>query len=125
MYLSNLCSFVACAQRKETLLVEFKNRDKVNRLVDRRFGEEDAAMTVEDKMLQRFAMERQVGGRGGIGEERKGETGGGRERDRTGHGVGTGLIKAGRGGGGRVKEEAGGRGERWGKERDVGSTSVS
>ena len=26
---------------------------------------------------------------------------------------------------GRVKEEAGGRGERWGKERDVGGTSVS
>ena len=48
-------------QRKETLLVEYKNRGKVNKFVDRRFGENDPEMSVEDKMLQRFALERQVG----------------------------------------------------------------
>ena len=48
-------------QRKETLLVEYKNKSKANKLVDRRIGENDPEMTLEDKMLQRFAKERQVG----------------------------------------------------------------
>lgn len=47
-------------QRKETLLKEYKHKNKANKLIDRRFGEYDAKMAPEDKILQRFAMERQV-----------------------------------------------------------------
>ena len=47
-------------QRKETLLVEHLKRNKVNKFVDHRIGEADLEMSVEDKMLKRFAVERQV-----------------------------------------------------------------
>lgn len=47
-------------QRKETLLKEYKHKNKANKLIDRRFGEYDTKMAPEDKILQRFAMERQV-----------------------------------------------------------------
>lgn len=47
-------------QRKETLLREYKHKNKANKLIDRRFGEYDTKMAPEDKILQRFAMERQV-----------------------------------------------------------------
>ena len=48
-------------QRKETLLVEFQERKKSNKFLDRRFGENDPEMGLEDKMLKRFTKERQVG----------------------------------------------------------------
>ena len=55
-----LLLFVYVVQRKETLLVEYKKRGKASTFVDRRIGENDPAMSLDDKMLQRFAAERQV-----------------------------------------------------------------
>ncbi|XP_070844939.1 nucleolar protein 14 [Chaetodon trifascialis] len=49
----------ANSKRKETLLKEYKLKNKSNKLIDRRFGEYDTNMAPEDKILQRFAMERQ------------------------------------------------------------------
>ncbi|XP_071371803.1 nucleolar protein 14 [Centroberyx affinis] len=49
----------AINKRKETLLKEYKQKDKSNKFIDRRFGEYDTKMAPEDKILQRFAMERQ------------------------------------------------------------------
>ncbi|XP_041826562.1 nucleolar protein 14 [Melanotaenia boesemani] len=49
----------AINKRKETLLKEYKLKNKSNKFVDRRFGEYDNKMAPEDKILQRFAMERQ------------------------------------------------------------------
>ncbi|KAM9734391.1 nucleolar protein 14 [Menidia menidia] len=46
-------------KRKETLLKEYKQKNKSNKLIDRRLGEYDAKMDPEDKILQRFTMERQ------------------------------------------------------------------
>eukprot|EP00033_Pygsuia_biforma_P002429 GCRY01002693.1.p2 GENE.GCRY01002693.1~~GCRY01002693.1.p2 ORF type:complete len:255 (-),score=57.03 GCRY01002693.1:217-981(-) len=46
-------------ERKNTLLVEYKQRDKANTFVDRRFGEGDQSLSLEDKMLMRFQKERQ------------------------------------------------------------------
>ena len=40
--------------------MEYKQRAKVNRFVDRRIGEGDSEMSAEDKMLKRFALERSV-----------------------------------------------------------------
>lgn len=45
-------------KRKETLLQEFKVKDKVNRFVDHRIGEKNAAMTNEDRIMARFAAEK-------------------------------------------------------------------
>ncbi|CAG12449.1 unnamed protein product [Tetraodon nigroviridis] len=44
--------------RKETLLKEYKQKHKSSKFIDRRFGEYDTKMAPEDKILQRFAMER-------------------------------------------------------------------
>ncbi|KAK0618134.1 nucleolar protein 14 [Bombardia bombarda] len=44
-------------RRRETLLVEMQRRNKVGGIVDRRFGEADPNMTLEDKMIERFARE--------------------------------------------------------------------
>ncbi|CAJ1070677.1 nucleolar protein 14 [Xyrichtys novacula] len=49
----------AINKRKETLLKEYKLKNKSNKLIDRRFGEYDTKMAPEDKILKRFAMERQ------------------------------------------------------------------
>uniref|UniRef100_UPI00358EE9A5 nucleolar protein 14-like n=1 Tax=Myxine glutinosa TaxID=7769 RepID=UPI00358EE9A5 len=49
----------AIKKRTETLLVEYKQKDKVNSFIDRRFGEFNPNMTVEEKMTKRFMMERQ------------------------------------------------------------------
>ncbi|CAL8317522.1 unnamed protein product [Lota lota] len=49
----------AINKRKETLLKEHKNKHKANKFIDRRFGEYDTKMAPEDKILQRFSMERQ------------------------------------------------------------------
>uniref|UniRef100_A0A665WVJ0 NOP14 nucleolar protein homolog (yeast) n=1 Tax=Echeneis naucrates TaxID=173247 RepID=A0A665WVJ0_ECHNA len=46
-------------KRKETLLKEYKHKNKANKFIDRRFGEYDTKMAPEDKILKRFAMERQ------------------------------------------------------------------
>ncbi|XP_028272935.1 nucleolar protein 14 [Parambassis ranga] len=51
----------AINKRKETLLKEYKQKNKSNKFIDRRFGEYDTKMAPEDKILQRFAMERQHG----------------------------------------------------------------
>uniref|UniRef100_A0A8C4PZH6 NOP14 nucleolar protein homolog (yeast) n=1 Tax=Eptatretus burgeri TaxID=7764 RepID=A0A8C4PZH6_EPTBU len=51
--------FMLCIQRVETLLVEYKQKDKVNSFIDRRFGEFNPNMTVEEKMTKRFMMEHQ------------------------------------------------------------------
>ncbi|XP_061555087.1 nucleolar protein 14 [Phycodurus eques] len=49
----------AINKRKETLLKEYKQKNKSSKFIDRRFGEYDFKMAPEDKILQRFAMERQ------------------------------------------------------------------
>ncbi|KAF7559789.1 hypothetical protein G7046_g4378 [Stylonectria norvegica] len=46
-------------QRRETLLVEMQHRNKVGGILDRRFGENDPTMAPEEKMLERFAREKQ------------------------------------------------------------------
>ncbi|CAE6487581.1 unnamed protein product [Rhizoctonia solani] len=45
--------------RKKTLLVEYDQKDRAGGIVDRRFGENDATMTPEERMLERFTRERQ------------------------------------------------------------------
>ena len=45
-------------KRKETLLQEYKIRNKSNVFVDKRIGEKDADLSAEDKMIARFTMER-------------------------------------------------------------------
>ena len=47
-------------QRKKTLLKEYKQRFKNNAIIDKRFGEFDESLSIEDKMLKRYAMEKQV-----------------------------------------------------------------
>uniref|UniRef100_A0A8D0CV23 NOP14 nucleolar protein homolog (yeast) n=1 Tax=Sander lucioperca TaxID=283035 RepID=A0A8D0CV23_SANLU len=49
----------AINKRKETLLKEYKQKNKSSKFIDRRFGEYDTKMAPEDKILKRFAMERQ------------------------------------------------------------------
>lgn len=46
-------------KRKRTLLKEYKQRFKSNTIIDRRFGEFDENLSIEEKMLKRFAMEKQ------------------------------------------------------------------
>ncbi|XP_077399230.1 nucleolar protein 14 [Vanacampus margaritifer] len=48
----------AINKRKETLLKEYKQKNKSNKFIDRRFGEYDTNMEPEEKIMQRFAMER-------------------------------------------------------------------
>ncbi|XP_033755939.1 nucleolar protein 14-like [Pecten maximus] len=48
----------AIKKREQTLLHEYDQRMKSNKFVDKRFGENDTDMNVEDKMMKRFAMER-------------------------------------------------------------------
>ncbi|XP_073680177.1 nucleolar protein 14 [Garra rufa] len=49
----------AIQKRKDTLLKEFRLKDKSNKFIDRRFGEYDNQITPEEKILQRFTLERQ------------------------------------------------------------------
>ncbi|KAK0499598.1 nucleolar protein 14 [Armillaria luteobubalina] len=51
-------------QRKKTLLKEFQEKDRAGGIVDRRFGENDPSMSLEDRMLERFTKERQRASRG-------------------------------------------------------------
>lgn len=46
-------------KRKETLLKELKVKGKSNKFIDRRFGEYDSKLNPEEKILQRFTLERQ------------------------------------------------------------------
>ncbi|KAI8998168.1 nucleolar protein 14 [Gaertneriomyces semiglobifer] len=45
-------------QRKKTLAVELDRKNKETAFVDRRFGENDPNMSIEDKMMQRFMKEK-------------------------------------------------------------------
>ncbi|ORX48425.1 Nop14-like protein [Piromyces finnis] len=45
--------------RKNTLLVEYEKRNKNSSFVDRRFGENDPTLSLEDKMMERFIREKQ------------------------------------------------------------------
>jgi hypothetical protein len=54
----------AVEKRQKTIGVEYKNRDKVNSFVDKRFGEDDENLTNEEKMLMRFAKQVRKGIRG-------------------------------------------------------------
>ncbi|XP_072177495.1 nucleolar protein 14-like [Diadema setosum] len=46
-------------KRNATLLQEYKHRNKTNKFLDRRLGENDPEMSVEEKMMERFALEKQ------------------------------------------------------------------
>ncbi|XP_014253193.1 nucleolar protein 14 homolog [Cimex lectularius] len=48
----------ALKKRKETLLQEYKIKNKSNRFLDRRIGEKNSAMTKDDKIMARFTAER-------------------------------------------------------------------
>ncbi|KAF8165696.1 nucleolar protein 14 [Crassisporium funariophilum] len=51
-------------QRKKTLLKEYEDKDRAGGIVDRRFGENDPTMSLEERMLERFTKERQRASRG-------------------------------------------------------------
>eukprot|EP00062_Callorhinchus_milii_P019462 gi/632974040/ref/XP_007903452.1/ PREDICTED: nucleolar protein 14 [Callorhinchus milii] len=46
-------------KRTETLLKEYREKDKANTFIDKRFGEYDTKLTPEEKMMKRFSLERQ------------------------------------------------------------------
>ena len=50
--------FQGLDSRKASLLREYKNKNKSNFLRDKRLGENDASISLEEKMLKRFAKER-------------------------------------------------------------------
>ncbi|KAH6854249.1 nucleolar protein 14 [Chaetomium sp. MPI-CAGE-AT-0009] len=54
-----LAKAVGEERRRQTLLVEMQRRNKVGGLIDRRFGEDDPNMSLEDKMMERFTREQQ------------------------------------------------------------------
>ncbi|KAL6868389.1 Nop14-like protein [Trichoderma novae-zelandiae] len=54
-----LAKAAAEEKRKQTLLVDMQRRNKVGGILDRRFGENDPTMTPEERMLERFAREKQ------------------------------------------------------------------
>ncbi|KAK0656688.1 nucleolar protein 14 [Cercophora newfieldiana] len=62
-----LAKSVGEERRRQTLLVEMQRRNKVGGLVDRRFGENDPSMTLEDKMIERFTREQQRSHKKGSG----------------------------------------------------------
>ncbi|KAF9462063.1 nucleolar protein 14 [Collybia nuda] len=51
-------------QRKRTLLKEYEEKDRAGGIVDRRFGENDPTMSLEERMLERFTKERQRASKG-------------------------------------------------------------
>lgn len=50
---------LALEKRKKTLLVEYQANKKANTFKDRRFGEGDPSLSLEERMLMRFQKERQ------------------------------------------------------------------
>ncbi|EIW76222.1 Nop14-like protein [Coniophora puteana RWD-64-598 SS2] len=53
-------------QRKKTLLKDFEERGRAGGIIDRRFGENDPNMSLEDRMLERFTRERQRASKGSL-----------------------------------------------------------
>ncbi|KAF8897899.1 nucleolar protein 14 [Infundibulicybe gibba] len=51
-------------QRKKTLLKEYEEKGRAGGIVDRRFGENDPSMSLEERMLERFTKERQRASKG-------------------------------------------------------------
>lgn len=51
-------------QRKKTLLKEYEEKDRAGGILDRRFGENDPSMSLEERMLERFTKERQRASKG-------------------------------------------------------------
>ncbi|KAF7302262.1 hypothetical protein MIND_00793300 [Mycena indigotica] len=51
-------------QRKKTLLKEYEDKGRAGGILDRRFGENDPSMSLEDRMLERFTRERQRSSKG-------------------------------------------------------------
>ncbi|KAF7332673.1 hypothetical protein MKEN_00150200 [Mycena kentingensis (nom. inval.)] len=51
-------------QRKKTLLKEYEEKGRAGGILDRRFGENDPSMSVEERMLERFTRERQRASKG-------------------------------------------------------------
>ena len=51
----------AIQKRKETLLQEYKLKNKTNMFLDKRIGEKDSNLSSEDKMIARFTAERMRG----------------------------------------------------------------
>lgn len=49
----------AIQKRTQTLLKEYKERDKSNVFLDKRFGEYNSNISAEEKMMRRFALEQQ------------------------------------------------------------------
>ncbi|TFK72011.1 Nop14-like protein [Pluteus cervinus] len=55
---------VGLDQRKKTLLKEYEEKGRAGGILDRRFGENDPSMSVEERMLERFTRERQRASKG-------------------------------------------------------------
>ena len=53
----------AIQKRKETLLQEYKIKNKSNVFIDKRIGEKDTELSAEDKMIARFTAERMKHGK--------------------------------------------------------------
>ncbi|KAG1904084.1 Nop14-like protein [Suillus fuscotomentosus] len=51
-------------QREKTLLKEIQDRRRVGGVIDKRFGENDPSMSLEERMLERFTQERQRASKG-------------------------------------------------------------
>ncbi|TFK55373.1 Nop14-like protein [Heliocybe sulcata] len=51
-------------ERKRTLLKEYETKNHAGGIVDRRFGENDPSMPLEERMLERFTRERQRASKG-------------------------------------------------------------
>ncbi|PPQ63128.1 hypothetical protein CVT24_005768 [Panaeolus cyanescens] len=51
-------------QRKKTLLKEYEEKERAGGVIDRRFGENDPSMSLEERMLERFTKERQRASKG-------------------------------------------------------------
>ncbi|KAF5379307.1 hypothetical protein D9757_007666 [Collybiopsis confluens] len=51
-------------QRKKTLLKEYEEKHRAGGIIDRRFGENDPSMSLEERMLERFTRERQRASKG-------------------------------------------------------------
>ncbi|XP_008149121.2 nucleolar protein 14 isoform X1 [Eptesicus fuscus] len=49
----------AIQKRTQTLLKEYRERDKSNVFIDKRFGEYNSSLSAEEKMMRRFALEQQ------------------------------------------------------------------
>ena len=51
-------------QRKKTLLKEYEEKGRAGGILDKRFGENDPTMSLEERMLERFTKERQRASKG-------------------------------------------------------------